>query len=120
MEEFLILIVEEEWDADAVTEEDWKREADAHRAFAQAIRDAGQDVRESNALAGNKFAVRVRPAREGKPAVFTDGPFTETKEVVSGYYIVTATDIAQAKEFAALCPTGGYNEVHPIFDVSGY
>jgi hypothetical protein len=120
VEDFLILIIEPEWDSETVTEEDWKREAVLHRDFAQAVRDAGGEIRESNALKGNDYAVRVRPGKNGEKTVITDGPFLETKEIVSGYYIVLAADMAQATRFAELCPTGGYNEVHPIFDVSGY
>jgi hypothetical protein len=118
VEEFLILIVEKEWDYETVTEADWEREAKAHRAFAQAVRDAGGDVVESNALKGNAHAVRVRPSTSGGAAVFTDGPFTESKEVVSGYYLITARDLEQAKQLTALCPTGGFLELHPIMDVS--
>ena len=119
MDEFLILIVEEEWDMAAVTEEMWEREGKAHRAFAQAVRDAGGDVVTSNALVDNIYATRIDPAKDGAPAVFTDGPFTEAKEVISGYYIITARDGEEAKRLAALCPTAGYIELHPVLDLSG-
>jgi len=118
MEDFLILIVEAEWDVETVTPEDWEREAVLHRAFAQAVRDAGGEVTESNALAGNSQAVRIRKGQDGAPPVYTDGPFAETKEVVSGYYLITARDKAQALKLAELCPTAGYVEVHPILDLS--
>ncbi len=117
MNEFLILIVEEEWDPATVTDADWEREAIAHRAFARAVRDAGGEVVNSNALQGAAYTTRIRPDRAGGPAVFTDGPFTESKEVVSGYYIITARDLDQAKQLAALCPTAGYIELQPILDL---
>jgi hypothetical protein len=41
--------------------------------------------------------------RAGKAAV-TDGPFTESKEVAGGYYIVGAADRAAAIALAARCP----------------
>ena len=119
MDEFLILIVEEEWDMAAVTDEMWEREGNAHRAFAKAVRDAGCEVVTSNALVDSVDATRIDPAKDGAPAVFTDGPFSESKEVVSGYYIITAHDGEEAKRLAALCPTAGHLELHPILDLSG-
>lgn len=118
MDEYLILIIEPEWDSSTVTTEDWDREMELHNSFTQAVRDAGGEVREGNALAGNAAAVRVRPGKGSAATVVTDGPFMETKEIVSGYYVITAKDIAEATRLAALCPSGGYLEVHPIFDVS--
>jgi len=49
----------------------------------------------------------------------TDGPFTETKEVLGGYYLVEAKDLDQALEIAKLCPApfGGV-EVRPVLDLS--
>ena len=120
MDEFLILIIEPEWDEASVTEDDWKREAVLHAEFSQAVRDAGCEVRGGNALKGDAQSVRVRPGRNGAATLITDGPFAETKEILSGYYIVTAADIAQATRFAELCPTAGYNEVRPILDISEY
>ena len=46
----------------------------------------------------------------GKPKV-TDGPFTEAKEIVLGFYLLEVSDDAQARELAALCPTMGYVEL---------
>ena len=62
--------------------------------------------------------MRITPARNGTPAVFTDGPFPELKELVTGYYKIEAADAAQARQLAALCPTGGRIELFPIFDTS--
>jgi hypothetical protein len=62
--------------------------------------------------------VRVRFG-SGKSTV-TDGPFTETKEVLGGYYLIDARDLDHALEIARLCPAkyGGV-EVRPIWDTSG-
>jgi len=118
MEEFLVLIIEPEWDSATVTTADWDNEMTLHNTFMQAVRDAGGEVRDGNALAGNAAAVRVRPGKGGAKTIITDGPFMETKEIVSGYYVITAKDMAEATRLAEICPTGGYLEVHPIFDVS--
>ena len=59
------------------------------------------------------------PAKNGAPAVFTNGPLAETTEVVSGYYVIEAESLDQAKELAALCQTGDRLELHPIWEMSG-
>ncbi len=47
-----------------------------------------------------------------------DGPFTETKETVGGYYVIEAKDYDEAVKLAAGCPTvalqGGYCDVRRI------
>ena len=54
---------------------------------------------------------------------FTDGPFTETKEVISGYYHILANDLAEAIEIAKSDPRfedGNWKiEVRPIMKVDG-
>src|SRR5437016_1394186 len=44
-------------------------------------------------------AKTVRVNREGKRSV-TDGPFTETKEAVGGYYMIDCANDAEALEWA--------------------
>ena len=58
-------------------------------------------------------STRVRSSK-GKVAV-TDGPFTETKEALGGYYLIDARDLDHALDIAKLCPArfGGV-EVRPI------
>ena len=45
----------------------------------------------------------------GKPSV-TDGPFTETKEVIGGYWLIQVKSKEEAVQWAMRCP-GGDNEV---------
>jgi hypothetical protein len=51
----------------------------------------------------------------GKPKV-TDGPFTEAKEVVGGYWIIQVKSRAEAIEWASRCP-GSDNEVIEVRQV---
>ena len=47
----------------------------------------------------------------------TDGPFAEAKDVIGGYTLVQANDLAQAADLTAGCPifdVDGYVEVRPI------
>jgi hypothetical protein len=115
-EEYIVLIVEEPWDPSQVTEEQWTAAMQGHGAFAKAVETAGAQILGGDALQPPSTAVRITPAGNGGAAVFTDGPFGETKEVVSGYYKLGVKDAAQARELAALCPTGGWIELYPVMD----
>jgi hypothetical protein len=47
----------------------------------------------------------------------TDGPFAETKDLIGGYTLVQAKDLAQAADLTSGCPIfemGGFVEVRPI------
>ena len=69
--------------------------------------------------AGDKLtddAGKIITAQGGRASV-TDGPYAESKEVVGGYYIVTASDYEDACQLAASCPHlkfGGRIEVRQI------
>jgi hypothetical protein len=59
----------------------------------------------------------------GSRGSFTDHPFNESKEVIAGYFLVTANDIEEAIEIAKANPI--FNdiptkiEVHPMMTVGG-
>ena len=114
-EEFVVLIVEEPWDPTAVTEEQWHAAMQGHQAFAEAVQKAGASILGGDALQPPSTAVRITSNGNGSP-VFTDGPFADTKEVVTGYYKLGVRDAAQARELAALCPTGGSVELWPVMN----
>jgi hypothetical protein len=51
--------------------------------------------------------------------VTSDGPFSETKEVLTGFYQVECSDLDEAVGWAARIPaswSGGKVEVRPIID----
>lgn len=57
---------------------------------------------------------------KGKQKTVTDGPFAETKDIVGGYSLISAKDLAQAVELAKGCPIfdgGGSVEVRPIHNM---
>jgi hypothetical protein len=59
--------------------------------------------------------VRVQDGR----TLTTDGPFTETKEALGGYYMFEAADLDAAIELAARIPAarlGGAIEVRPLVE----
>jgi hypothetical protein len=54
---------------------------------------------------------------QGKNKIVNDGPFAEAKDVVGGYIVVEAKDLAHAVELSKACPileAGGSVEVRPI------
>ena len=46
----------------------------------------------------------------------TDGPFTETKEVIGGFFVIDCKDRAEAVEIAKRCPHNkiGFTEVRQV------
>jgi hypothetical protein len=54
----------------------------------------------------------------GKPTV-TDGPFTEAKEVLGGYWMIQAKSLAEAVEWASRCPASD-NEVIEVRQVQEF
>ncbi len=67
-------------------------------------------------------ATTVR-VRNGQVALF-DGPFSETKELLAGFYLIEATDLNEALAIAARIPPAKYGsiEVRPVraLDVVGF
>ncbi|BEP12715.1 YciI family protein [Acidothermaceae bacterium B102] len=99
MAEFLILIYGDEQQWDAETEADNREKDAAHRAFVAAV---GPGLREGRQLAASSAATTLR-ARGGKPWA-TDGPFTESKEVLGGFYFIDVADRAEAVRLASMLP----------------
>ena len=58
---------------------------------------------------------------KGKQKTVTDGPFAEAKDLVGGYTVVEAKDIAHAAELAKGCPIlgiGGDVEIRPVMKLN--
>ncbi len=58
----------------------------------------------------------------GGESVVTDGPFSEAKEVVGGYWIIQAKSKDEAVAWARRCPgdAGNVIEVRQIFELSDF
>jgi hypothetical protein len=55
-----------------------------------------------------------------KGSQITDGPYPESKDIVGGYTLVEAKDLAHAAQLAGGCPIfdrGGLVEVRPIMEM---
>lgn len=95
--------------ADQCTFEDWQ-------LYDKAVKDAGIFVT-GHSLADLTTATTVRVSSSGERSITTDGPFTETREVLGGYYVIDVTDLDVALEWAARCPGtrgGGSVVVRPV------
>src|SRR5215510_489327 len=81
--------------------------------YDQSLRNSGRCIA-SEALQSISTAKSVR-LRNGKVSV-RDGPFTETKECLAGFYLIEANDIDEAVQLAAKIPPAavGTIEVRPI------
>jgi hypothetical protein len=58
---------------------------------------------------------------QGKQKVVVDGPFAEAKDLIGGYMLIEAEDLAHAVELSKGCPVldgGGAVEVRPILKLS--
>jgi hypothetical protein len=88
----------------------------AHGRFGDALRAAGKYVM-GERLRPDSDGARVR-LKAGQPQV-TDGPFTETKEALGGYYLIECDTKDEAIEWAKKLPLreGGYVEVRPIWQM---
>ena len=89
-----------------------------YSAFSDEIRKSGHYLG-SNPLQAACTAMTVR-VRDGK-TLTTDGPFTETKEQLGGYYLIAAGDLNEAVRIAARIPGArhGTVEVRPVMQVPG-
>lgn len=58
---------------------------------------------------------------KGGDAVFTDGPFAETKEVLGGFYLLDCADLDDALKWAQQIPGAWYGrvEVRPCIEFEG-
>ena len=70
-------------------------------------------------LQASKKGARVTFAG-GKPAV-TDGPFTETKELIAGFWLIQAKSMQEAVEWARRVPfVDGQIEVRQVFELEDF
>lgn len=85
----------------------------AHLDFNDELRRSGHLV-EAEALQPSSESACLR-IKGGKPVV-TDGPFTEAKEMVAGFYLLEAADREEALAIAARLPSAGHAtvEVRPV------
>lgn len=103
--------------AEKVMEQMPRADADKHfeeyREFTDAIRQSGHYLG-CNRLLPPDAASTVR-VRNGRVSV-TDGPWTETKDQLGGYYLIEARDLNEAIQVASRIPGAKFGcvEVRPV------
>jgi hypothetical protein len=100
MPSFLLLLHESPADSAAISAAELQDIIRAHQAWAERLAAAGA------LLGGEKLTDdggrRLR--LEGERPVASDGPYAEAHDVVGGYYLLQADDMAAAEALAAGCP----------------
>jgi hypothetical protein len=100
--------------------------------------DEGLDAATAEALTAEYLALRADPRciggahlqpgdtattvrHGGAENLITDGPFADAKEVLGGYFVLEASDLDAALEFAQQIPAvrmGGAVEVRPLVELA--
>jgi hypothetical protein len=85
-------------------------------ALGDKLQDAGAFVFKGGMQGGPESATVVR--QSGGDIVVTDGPYTETKEHLAGFWIINAAHLDEALEWAKLATVAEQRpiEVRPLFD----
>jgi hypothetical protein len=117
MPRYAALIYSQEGDA---SPEEWQQTMNDYNEFganagAAGVIAGGEALHDSNTAT----TVHVEGGKGGK-AVFTDGPFAETKEVLGGFYLLDVADLDEALRWAQQIPGAwhGRIEVRPIMEFS--
>lgn len=67
---------------------------------------------------GNRLARNEAAVLRGNQKLLSDGPFTESKEIVGGYVSIKANDKQDAIEIARDCPIFNYDGIVEIREVA--
>ena len=112
---YLCLVYQNEETVDALPGSEHDAiENDSH-SFDEEFRTSGYHIA-SDVLQPVRTATTVR-VRNGKMSL-TDGPFAETKEQLTGFYLIEARDLNDAIQVASRIPSArtGSVEVRPVVD----
>lgn len=120
---YVYLIREKDWGSD----EYLSGEADPtrgmfpqHKLFQNAVAELGGRIVGGMALQDAKHGGVVTPGAQGRQvedAVYTDSPYADSSELITGFYAVEVDDEATARKIAAMVPTGGTIEWRKVFPV---
>ncbi|MFH9262792.1 YciI family protein [Streptomyces sp. NPDC017546] len=116
MAQYLLLVYEDEPMTSALPSEE---EAALVGRFQDFMRRNGASVERGQRLHPTSTATSVRRDAEGGVRI-SDGAFVESKEVVAGYFLIEAENLAEALRLAEEVPVpNGGIEVRPIRSVPG-
>jgi hypothetical protein len=105
---YMLLIMEPPGQRRQRTEEEGRAAYDEMLRFSADLKRRGL-LKSSESLRSDADGVRVR-VREGKKTLL-DGPFTEAKEMVGGFFLLDCETRDQAIAIAAECPAAHFATV---------
>lgn len=113
---YLCLVYTEEKALAAMSKSEFETFSDEHVVVDEDLKRSGHSIM-AEALQPAHTATMVR-VRNGKLST-TDGPFTETKEQLTGFYLVEARDLNEAIQIAGRIPAAriGSIEVRPVWEL---
>jgi hypothetical protein len=110
---YLCMAYEEESALNGLSKVEWDALRNETLSYVEELRKKGYLIA-AEALQSVRTATTVR-VRQGK-VLTTDGPFTETKETLGGFFLIHARDLNEAIQVASNWPSArlGSIEVRPI------
>lgn len=111
--EFMLIMIDER-------DRKWDNEEAQAQSFAAMGQWAGSLAQQNLLRGGAPLTPQDSGARIRKGTSY-DGPFTETKEVIGGYFLVEADSLQAAKDIAQSCPHAAFAtvEVREIIKMGG-
>jgi hypothetical protein len=99
---YLILINIDEPAVASASDAERKETTELYRKYTQELQKAGVMLGGDALLPSGKGGARIK-VNGGKRSV-TDGPFSEAKEVIGGYYLIQVKSHEEAVEWGSRCP----------------
>src|ERR1700730_12628305 len=106
--QYMLMFYSEEAGWSKMTKAEQEQGIAAYNAYTEALTKAGV-LTGQNRLQPSSTATTVRVAN-GKSQVL-DGPFVDSKEQLSGYFIIDVADLDAAISWAARCPGASHGVV---------
>jgi len=105
MAQYIMLLHQGDFDFSGHSPEDMQAVVAKYGKWAQELGQAGKLIG-GEKLADNAGKV-LRP--NGGDVSVTDGPFSETKEMIGGYFVIEAESLNEAVEISKSCPHIDYD-----------
>jgi hypothetical protein len=112
--QYLLMIYSQEDGWSKMTESERQQGVAAYQAYTESLQKA-QVLVGANRLQHTQSATTVRLV-DGKPQVL-DGPYSDSKEQLAGYYLIDVPNLDAAIAWASRCPGAahGVMEVRPLW-----
>lgn len=105
---YMILILQPPHGAEAISDAEGKRRYDVMMAYAADLGRTGK-LLAGDALGTDETGTRI--SRAGGKRVAVDGPFSEAKEVVGGFFLLDCATRGEAMALAERCPAADWTIV---------